>query len=186
MKKLLTVLILGTILTIGTSSAKAEDATPKKEKPKCEQSQKMKQNFEKRLNLTEKQKEKAKKIHQKGFKQMEPIMKQMGAIRKDIATVKKSDMEESVKKEKLQKDFEELKALDKKARDIRKANSKEFEKILTKEQKAELEKMKAEGRKKFEREHHPRPPFGFDLKPSKPLFPPPDRPLPVPVVPVDK
>ncbi len=182
MKKILTLLMLSAVLTIGTNSVNAQEAVQKKERPNIEQHKQMKQNFEQRLNLTDKQKAKAKKIHQKGFKQMEPIMKEMGALRKDIATVKKSDMEEAAKKEKLQKDFDKLKELDKKAREIRKSNSKEFEKILTKDQKAELEKMKAEGRKKFEKKHPPRPPFGMfgpDFKGPKPLFPPVEKPTPV-------
>ena len=60
-------------------------------------------------------------------------------------------------------------------KEIRKKNSQEFESILNKKQKAELEKMKSEGRARFEQNHPPRPPFaglgtpGFLM--SKPLFP---------------
>jgi len=179
MKKLLPVLLLSAVLTIGSVQAMAGETTDKiPQKPQKEQCMKQKQNFEKRLNLTEKQKEKAKKIHQKGAKQMKPLMKKMGKLRKEIGEIKKSELEESAKKEQIDKKFKELKALDQKAHKIRKSNSQEFEKILTKEQKTELEKMKAEGRKKFEKKHPPRAPFNMFPPPEfkggeKGIFPPP-------------
>lgn len=161
MKKLLSTLFLSALLIAGSGQVIAAESENLPQKPKFEQMQKNKQDFEKRLNLTDKQKEKAKKIHQKGASQMKPIMKKIGDLRKEIAEIKKSDINESVKQEKIDKKFQEIKKLDKKARDIRKQNSKEFEKILTDEQKSELNKMKAEGRKNFERKHHPRPPFNM-------------------------
>lgn len=180
MKKTLSTLFLCSILSLGLGCSASEVPTPPKDKPPIDCPKHMKkQNFEKRLNLTEKQKEKAKAIHQKGFEQMKPIMEQMKALRKDIEETKKSSLDEKAKNEKIKKDFEELKSLDSKAHEIRKANSQEFEKILTKKQKKELDKMKAEGRAKFEKEHRPRPPFNmFGPEPwgPKPLFPPPPKP----------
>lgn len=177
MKKYLSALMLCAVLALGTGVMASETTEVKKDRPPVECPKKLKkQNFEKRLNLTDKQKEKAKAIHQKGFEQMKPVMEQIKAIRKDIKETKKSDLDEKAKSEKIKKDFEELKALDKKAHEIRKENGKEFEKILTKKQKKELDKMKAEGRARFEKEHRPRPPFNmFDPegKGQRPLFPPP-------------
>jgi hypothetical protein len=46
-----------------------------------------------------------------------------------------------------------LKILEKKAHDIRKANMKEFESILTRNQKKILKQMKSEGRKKYHANH---------------------------------
>ncbi len=181
MKKILSILIL--TLTLGlvgvnqTIAAECADCPAKKQMP---EKQKIRQDFEKRLNLTEKQKEKAQKIHQKGAEQMKPIMKKMAELRKEIGQIKKSDLEESAKQQQIDKKFEEMKKLDSKAKEIRKQNSKEFEKILTKEQKEELAKMKAEGRKRFEMNHPPRPPFGmFGLgfkEGEKPVYPVP-RPI---------
>lgn len=132
------------------------------------------QQFEQRLKLTDKQKEKAKAIHQKGMEQMKPIMSQLQAKRKELHEIKSSNLEETAKNEKIAKIREEVKALDKKARDIRKQNSQEFENILTKKQKKELEKMKAEGRERFEKKHPPRPPFNMFGAPEfwqkRPLF----------------
>ena len=167
MKKLLSILFLSAVLIAGSGQVMASEGEKLPQKPKFEQMQKNKLDFEKRLNLTEKQKEKAKKIHQKGASQMKPIMKKIGELRKDIAEIKKSDLDDATKQEKINKKFQEIKKLDKKAHEIRKQNSKDFEKILTDDQKGELKKMKAEGRKNFEKHHHPRPPFnmfGPDLK----------------------
>ena len=163
MKKILSILLLSAVLTIGSTQAIAgESADNTQQKPQKEQQMmKVRESFEKRLNLTEEQKTKAKKIHQKGAKQMKPIMKKIGQLKQEIREIKKSDLEESAKHDKIDKKFEEIRKLDKKAHNIRKANGKEFEKILTDTQKAELKKMKAEGRKRFEKKHPPRSPFGM-------------------------
>lgn len=180
MKKLLSIMFMTAAIAISSAQVMAQEttnATPlKKGGP---QHEKMKQKFEQRLNLTEKQKEKAKKIHQKGANQMKPIMDKSVALRKEIAEIKKSDLEESAKKEQIEAKFKELRDLHKKAQEIRKQNGQDFEKILTKEQKEELAKMKAEGRKKFEKKHPPRPPFGMfgpDKGGEKGIFPPPPPP----------
>ena len=65
-----------------------------------------------------------------------------------------------VQEERLNAIDAELKVLEKKAHDIRKANMKEFESILTKEQKRILKQMKKEGRKKYQQNH-----------PAKPMMP---------------
>ena len=73
---------------------------------------------------------------------------------------------------------EEIQALEKQAHEIRKKNSKEFERILNKKQKAELETMKAEGRARFEKYHKARTPFQGLGTPNmflKPLLPPPPQ-----------
>lgn len=168
-------LTLGIIFSIGfVTPVIAQDQFT----PPPNHKQQAQQNFEKRLNLTEKQKKKAKAIHQKGFEQMKPIMKQIAQKHKELGVLKKSSDAES--QEKLVQTKEELKVLEKKAADIRKENSKEFEKILNKKQKAELEKMKAEGRARFEKKHPPKKPFDMFGAPNfwnqRPLFPPPMQP----------
>ncbi|MBP3847790.1 Spy/CpxP family protein refolding chaperone [bacterium] len=180
MKKLLSIMFMTAAIAFGSAQVMAQEtqtASPlKKGGP---QHEKMKQKFEQRLNLTEKQKEKAKKIHEKGAKQMKPVMEKSMALRKEIGEIKKSDLDESAKKEKIEAKFKELRELHKKAKEIRKQNGEDFEKILTKDQKEELTKMKAEGRKKFERKHPPRPPFGMfgpDNEGEKGIFPPPPPP----------
>ena len=119
----------------------------------------MQKRFEQRLNLTDKQKEQAKKLNEKGRAKMEPVMKEIHSKHKELMGLKTSELTDEEKTKKAEQLKTELKELDKKARDLRKKNSEEFEKILNKTQKAELEKMKAEGRQRFEKTHHARPPF---------------------------
>lgn len=175
MKKLFSLLLFATLI-MGYNTALAETTPPVQSIPTKEQ---MKQKFEQRLNLTDKQKEKAKAIHQKGREQMKPIITQIEEKRNEIEAVKRSRMADRMQQERIAELLQEIKDLEKKAREIRKANSQEFEKILTKKQLNELAKMKAEGRAQFEKNHPARPPFqglgapGFLM--PKPLFAPPKQ-----------
>lgn len=116
--------------------------------------------FEKRLNLTEAQKAKIEKNRKADMEKIKPI--------KDKIRAKKEAKMEIIKKyeqtdPELIKLNKEIKALKDQEHKIMEANRKSFESILTKEQKAELAKMKAERDKNFRgnRPHHPegRPPF---------------------------
>ena len=168
MKKILPILLLASILTIPNNIANAEktqntehastqvENTEKCSKPSKEE---MRKQFEQRLNLTDKQKEKAKIIHQQGREEMTPIMVQIKQKHQELEMVKMSRMAEKMQQEKIAQITSEIQNLEKQAHDIRKKNSQEFEKILNKKQKAELEAMKAEGRAKFEKHHKARPPF---------------------------
>ena len=183
MKKLFSLILSLTIVIGGFAFSQANAQPP--------QGKKMGQVFEKRLNLSEKQKEKAKTIHQKGQEQMKPIMQKMGEKHKEIMAIKKDEtLTEDQKQEKIKPIAEQVKELNKQAVEIRKQNSKDFEKILNKKQKKELEKMKAEGRARFEKNHPPRKPYEMFGAPGfwkqKPLFPPVQtQPMPKPT-PEDK
>ena len=178
MKKLFSLILSLTIVIAGFAFSPANAENP--------QGKKMGQVFEKRLNLTEKQKEKAKVIHKKGHQEMKPVMDKIITKRKEIMTIKKDEtISEDVKQQKINTLNEEIKELNKQAGEIRKKNSKDFEKILNKKQKKELEKMKSEGRANFEKNHPPRKPFDMFGAPGfwnqKPLFPPQQpQPLPMP------
>ena len=70
-----------------------------------------------------------------------------------------------MQQEKLNQIRAELKDLQKQAHELRMKNMQDFESILTKKQKRELEKMKKEGREQFEKNHKRpgkefRPPMG--------------------------
>ena len=184
MKKTFSLLLLVSILTISGTSVYAEKNEPPKTEQKQEQINKvehpskeeMKKQFEQRLNLSEKQKEKAKTIHQQGREEMAPIMAQIKQKHQEIEMVKMSKMATKMQEEKIAQLTTEIQTLEKQAHEIRKKNSKEFEKILNKKQKAELEVMKAEGRARFEKYHKARPPFQGLGTPNmflKPLLPPP-------------
>lgn len=168
MKKFLPILLVSLVVLLTSSSVYAQEPAQKDmSKQKFEQRAQLankqkeiaRQKFEQRLQLTDKQKEKAKAIHQKGFEQMKPVITELDLKRKELYAIKKSDLSEEAKTEQMNAKKEEIKALDKKAREIRKQNSQEFEKILTKKQKKELEAMKAEGRAKFSEKHPPKQPL---------------------------
>lgn len=109
--------------------------------------------FEKRLELTEEQKIKAKEIRVKGHEKIKPIIEEIKAKKQEAKMVKMSRIAVQVQEERLAVIDAELKVLEKKAHDIRKANMKEFESILTFKQKRILKQMKKEGRKKYQAAH---------------------------------
>ena len=113
--------------------------------------------FEQKLGLTEAQKAKAKEIRQKGHKEMKPIMDKIKDKRKEAEMVKMSRIAGWVQEERLNAIYKDIRNLEKKANVIRKKNMKEFESILTKDQKKILEDMKKEGRQKFEAGQRPCP-----------------------------
>lgn len=133
-------------------------------KPDC-RGQKGKAEFEKRLNLTEAQKEKIKKNHEADRAKMEPIMQKLHEKEKAKFEIIKQYEESNPELQKLNK---EIKVLKEQRHKLMEQNKKAFESILTKEQKAELEKMKAE-RKNKKAERPERPDFGHGM-PPRPEF----------------
>lgn len=152
MKNFLSILIFSAIILFSGVNANAENM----QQPDAQ----IKQNFEQRLQLTKRQKEKARIIHQEGLEQMKPVIMRIELLRTDLETLKKSNLNEKIKEQQIARKQEEIKSYERRANEIRRRNSKEFESILTKKQKLELEKMKAEGRARFSKQHPPRPPFG--------------------------
>lgn len=109
--------------------------------------------FEQRLGLTDEQKIKAKEIRIKGHEKIKPVIEEIKSKKQEVKMIKMSRIAVQVQEERLAKIDAELKILEKKAHDIRKANMKEFESILTKSQKKILKEMKNEGRKRYHAEH---------------------------------
>jgi len=126
--------------------------------------EKKREEFESRLQLTDKQKEQAKVIREKGREEIKPVMDKIKAKYEEIQTVKRSRITVEAQNERINALNEEISALKKYAGELRKKNMEEFENILTRNQKKELTKMKEEGRKKFEE------------RKNKPGFPPPPPP----------
>lgn len=170
MRKILSLIIIAVIISFGCGAVRTIAASSQN------QMHPSKKEFEQRLKLTEKQKQKAKIIHSKGREQMKPIVYQIELKHQEIEAVKNTKLLERDKQEQINQLLEDIRNLDKQAQDIRKKNSQEFEKILNKKQRAELAKMKAEGRARFEKNHPPRPPFQGLGAPNflmpRPLFPP--------------
>lgn len=122
--------------------------------PKGPDFQKRNEEFEKRINLTDEQKAKAKELREQGFEKMKPIMEKMKEKQDSLKKLEKSEDVQNV-----QQLHKELGALKREAHEIRMQNMKEFESILTKKQQQELKKMKEEGRKNFEKNMKNRPEF---------------------------
>ncbi|MBQ9244743.1 Spy/CpxP family protein refolding chaperone [bacterium] len=159
--------------------------------PSKEEMAAKKAEIEKRLGLTAEQKQKLEKNKDKDKAKIKPIMDKIKKDKQELKNIyadKSLTPEQKDKKaEKVKKDLYKLKS---QADKCRKENMKHFESVLTKEQKAEFEKIKDEQRQEMEQrkldfeKNHPdfkghRPPK-FDGK--KPDFgeKPPVKPLPVP------
>jgi hypothetical protein len=150
------IVVLISILTISLSTVSANEsikqniqmqqnlATVKMQREKA---------FENRLSLTDEQKLKAKEIRIKGHEKIKPVIEEIKAKKQETKMIKMSRIAVQVQEERLAAIDAELKVLEKQAHDIRKANMKEFESILTKDQKKILKQMKKEGRKKYQAEH---------------------------------
>lgn len=182
MKKLLSILVLTaafiavqpaeTFAADNTAAAPSAKQTKNFTRPQKPDKEQVRKQFEDRLQLTDKQKEKAKKIHEKGRAEMTPVMEKTKVKHQELQKIQQSTtLSEEEKAKQTEQIKTELKALHNQAKDLRKKNSEEFEKILNKTQKSELEKMKAEGRAKFEKRHKARPPFQGLGSPNS-LFPP--------------
>ncbi len=107
--------------------------------------------FEKRLNLSEEQKNKIEQNRIKDREKIKPIIEEMKAKHKELRSIKEDEtLSLEQKQKKIDKIGKDLKALRVKADNCRKENMKEFESILTKEQKNEFGKIKSEQKQKME------------------------------------
>ena len=150
------ILILMAILTLTLTTANANEGIKNPNFNKQDFAaikMQREQAFEKRLGLTEEQKIKAKEIRIKGHEKIKPVIEEIKAKKQEAKMVKMSKIAVQVQEERLTKIDKDLKILEKKAHDIRKANMKEFESILTREQKRTLKQMKKEGRKRYQANH---------------------------------
>ena len=116
------------------------------------------QAFEQKLGLTEVQKLKAKELRKAGHEKMKPVMEQIKAKKQEADAIRDSKLTVQEQEEKLTVIDNDLAELRKQARDIKKQNMKDFEAILTKDQKKTLKNMKKEGRKKFDEHRKELPP----------------------------
>ena len=124
MKKQFSLLLLISILSLSGNSAIAQTVATENKTPtqqieapahRHHSKDEMKKQFEQRLNLTEKQKEKAKIIHQQGREEMKPIMMQIELKKQELEMVKLSRIAEKEQKEKINEITIEIKNLEKQA-----------------------------------------------------------------------
>lgn len=153
MKKILALLMVTIIVSgqVFATEAVAKNPIPKQKQEAIRAQREAA--FEKRLGLTEEQKIKAKELRVKGYEKIKPVIDEIIAKKQEAKMVKMSRIAVQAQEEKLAKIDAELKVLEKKAHDIRKANMKDFESILTRKQKKILKDMKKEGRKKYQANH---------------------------------
>ncbi len=133
--------------------------------------------FEKRLNLTEKQKEQIEKNKQQDREKMKPIFDEMKENKEAIRVIHQekslSPEDKVTKSAEYEKNLIDLKV---KANELRKENMKNFENILTDEQKAEFAKIKEEQQKEMEKRRAQfkgkrgfqgnKPPIGLPVQPK--------------------
>ncbi len=125
--------------------------------------------FEKRLNLTDKQKKKIEENRKKDHEKMKPVFENMKLKHEELKKIKAdTTLSEEEKLKKTNEIKKELKELKIKADGYRKENMKNFESVLTNEQKKEFAKIKEEQRKHMmerrkEFQHHKR----FENAPKK-------------------
>jgi len=117
-------------------------------------------NIAERLNLTDEQKQQAHEIRMQGHEKMKPVFEKMQLTKQEIKKINESDLTQDEKDAKIIPLKDEVKKLAQEAKKIRIENTKQFEAILTAEQKLEFEKIKQEGRdrvKRYKREaiNHP-------------------------------
>ena len=161
MKKLLIILGIVIYTTVVCQAAEQRQFDAPKLPMTAEEKAQKEAAFDKRLGLTEEQKIQAKAIRQSGFEQIKPVVDKIRAKKQDKDMLKRSNS--GFRDEKVIKLDNEIKNLEKRAHNIRKENMKEFESILTSEQRNTLREMKQEGRKKYYENHPPcqRMPFGM-------------------------
>lgn len=173
MKKLAIMLCAMTVLAGYAAAAETQNVPPeRKQPPSKEQLKQFKKAheaaFDKKLGLTEVQKLKARELRKEGHAKMEPVMKQIFAKKQEAEAIRNSKISVQAQEEKLAQIDKDLAELKKQADQIRKQNMKDFESILTREQKSTLKKMKKEGRKNFKRDNSlvkpPCPPPHFEEK----------------------
>lgn len=170
---ILAVLVSTAVLVMSEKSTQPVKSSQSINKPTRKDFEKRKLEFEKRLKLTDEQKQQMGKLHAESFKKIKPIMDEIRLKQVELVNVENSDIEESSKHEKMDALHREIFDLHRQEREIRRENMREFENLLTTSQRKELLKMKREGRKDFERRHPPRPPFG-----RSPEMKEPPRPMP--------
>ena len=114
--------------------------------------------FEQKLGLTEVQKLKARELRKNGHEKMKPVMEQIKVKKQEAEKIRNSKLTVQAQEEQLTVIDKDLAVLQKQANEIRKQNMKDFEAILTKDQKKTLKNMKKEGRKNFDEHRKELPP----------------------------
>ena len=163
MKKSLVLAAIATMILAQSASFAATTPTTSEPQKNAEQTKVCpkkppeRPNFDDRLNLTQEQRQKAHELRMQGHEKIKPAFEQIKAKKEEIKKIKTSNISESKKQKKIEPLKNDLRKLKAEVRKIHEENMKQFEAILTPEQKAEFEKIKQEGRENFKK-HHPKHP----------------------------
>ena len=154
MKNLIIICALSILVTMGVYAEEAKIDNKLKQQYTKEEIAKYRKakeaEFEKKLGLTEDQKIKAYELRIQAHKEMRPIINELMSKKQEAKMVKMSRIAIQEQEVRLIVLDKEMQALEKKANALRKKNMKDFEAILTKDQRKILKNMKKEGRKNFE------------------------------------
>lgn len=122
--------------------------------------------FNKTLGLTDEQVAKAKEIRMNGHNKMKPLMEKKRAKFQEMRNLEaNSSMSVKAQDKKAETLRNDIGKIDQQMRQIRRDNEKEFEAILTPEQKLKYQQIKEEGRKHFREHRKPQGPENFGHKP---------------------
>ena len=139
--------------------------SPEERKAKME---KRVEEFNKTLGLTDEQIAKAKEIRTEGHDKMKPLMEKKKAKFDEMRELKaNSSMSVKAQDKKMEALRNDMRKIDQEMRQIRRDNEKEFEAILTPDQKTKYEQIKEEGRKHFREHKKPQGPENFSHRPPK-------------------
>lgn len=120
--------------------------------PSRAEMEKKKAEFEKRLKLTDEQKQKIENNRHQGHEQVKPIMEQQRLKMQEIKKIYKDNtLTQEQKEQKAATLKEEINKLKEQANAYREQNIKDFESILTEKQKKEFAKIKQEQKKDMEK-----------------------------------
>ena len=120
--------------------------------------------LDKKLNLTDAQKVKAREIRMEGHKQIKPLFEQLQTKQDQKRALMNSSVTSKEQIEMIDKLNSEINTLKRQIHEIRVKNMKEFESILTDKQKKTLDKIKMDSRKDFQKHHkgnHPHRPCPY-------------------------
>lgn len=140
-----------------------QNLTPEQRKAMME---KRIEEFNKALGLSDEQIAKAKEIRTNGHNKMKPLMEKKKAKMDEIRAVMADDnLTVKAQDKKIETLRADLKGIDQDLRQLRRDNEKEFQAILTDEQKAKYAQIKEEGRKHFKEHRKPQGPENFGHRP---------------------
>lgn len=149
--------------TVQAQKMQKPNMTPEQRKALME---KRMQEFNKTLGLSDEQIAQAKTIRQKGHKQMKPLIEKRKAKIEEWKQIKANDkLSTKTQDKKIETIKNDLKKINQDMHKVRIENENEFKSILTQEQKAKYEQIKAEGRKHYKEHKKPQGPENFKHKP---------------------